>query len=331
MLHPAAKEKSIDIVNYLTVDYRTEIARDIRSGLTQPQKSIPSKYFYDQEGSQLFDRICGTPEYYPTRTELSILSQAAEEIMSFFSAGEGDLVELGSGANTKIRKLLDAVPASDLHRIRYIPVDISESSMVAATRELLEVYASVSVFGIIADFTRHLSLLPRGRKLILFFGSTIGNFTRDERLAFLQRIAHLMTKDDRFLVGIDMIKSVEVLEAAYNDRQGITSRFNLNLLQTINRELKANFNLEDFEHLAFFNGAKGRIEMHLRARRNIEVTIANLALVVKLQRGETIHTENCHKFTRESAARNFKQAGLRVTRWFTDAKGWFSLVELKRA
>jgi L-histidine Nalpha-methyltransferase len=331
MLHLAVKKKPIEIVDYLALDQKTEIARDVRKGLTQPQKSIPSKYFYDQKGSQLFHQICCTPEYYPTRTELSILSHAADDIMTFFAAGGGDLVELGSGANIKIRKLLDALPPSDLHRIRYVPVDISESSMIAATRELLDVYANLSVFGIIADFTRHLNMLPRGRKLIIFFGSTIGNFTQEEGHSFLSRVAHLMTGTDRFLVGIDMLKPVEVLEAAYNDRQGITSKFNLNLLQNINRALKADFNAADFEHLAFFNTSKRRIEMHLRARRNIKVTIADLALVVELKKGETIHTENCHKFTRESATRKFKTAGLRVARWFTDPQGWFSLVELKRA
>ncbi len=325
------KESTLEICNYLKGNHREEMARDVREGMRQPQKRIPSKYFYDAVGSQLFEHICCTPEYYPTRTELSILDQNAADIMAPFAEKGGDLVELGSGANIKIRKLLDAVAPSDLPGIRYVPVEISRSCLAAASEELLTLYDGLTVFGVAADFTRHLDMLPDGRKLIIFFGSTIGNFSPADRHAFLTRIARIMDADDRFLIGLDMVKPVEVLEAAYNDQQGVTADFNRNILNNVNRELNADFNPDDFEHWAFFNAAEERMEMHLRARRDVVVNITDLSLCVGIRRGETIHTEVCQKFTRESAGNTFNKAGLSVNRWFTDPEDWFSLVELKTA
>jgi L-histidine N-alpha-methyltransferase len=227
-------------MNYLDGNHRQEIIRDIRTGMTQAQKFIPSKYFYDEYGSRLFDQICSTLEYYPTRTELSILDRSAAEMMTFFFNDGGDLIELGSGSNKKIRKLLDAVSSYQLSKIRYVPVDISESSLFEASQELLNLYENLQILGILADFTRHMDVLPRGRKLITFFGSSIGNFTEKERIGFLRSIRHIMTPNDRFLLGMDMLKPIEIMEAAYNDKQGITREFNRNILNNINRESTGN-------------------------------------------------------------------------------------------
>ena len=260
---------------------------------------------------------------------MSILDRSAFEIMKFFSTRGGDLIELGCGSNHKIRKLLEAVDPSRLDRIRYVPVDISEPALFEASEELDLLYQDLKILGLIADFTRHLAALPDGRKMIVLFGSTIGNFREEESIAFIKDISDLMNPDDRFLLGLDMVKPVLILEAAYNDGQGVTREFNLNILNNVNRELRADFNLEDFEHLAFFNAEKDRVEMHLRARRKVTVTISDLSLSVDFKEGETIHTESCRKYSRKSSDRMFNQAGLSVTEWYTDPKEWFSLVELK--
>jgi L-histidine N-alpha-methyltransferase len=331
MQQPArVKKDRLRVFNYLNVDHCQETIDDICRGMTRPQKCIPSKYFYDQHGSQLFEEICCTPEYYVTRTELSVLEQAAAEIVDFFAADPGDLIELGSGSNRKIKKLLDAAGSGVVPTIRYVPVDISESALIEASQELLERYQGLEVIGIVADFTRHLEVLPVGRKLITFFGSTIGNFSKKERIAFLNRVAGIMSPDDRFVVGIDMLKPAPIIEAAYNDSKGVTRKFNQNILRNINGSLQADFNTDDFEHHAVFVPEKERVEMHLRAKRKVTVNISKLGLCVDFEPGETIHTEICQKFSRESAATAFNEAGLSATRWFTDSQEWFSLVELKR-
>jgi L-histidine N-alpha-methyltransferase len=318
------------ILNYLLEDDRQETGREIIAGMTQPQKRLPSKYFYDAHGSWLFKKICDLPEYYLTRTELAILTENAPGIMAFFSGDFGDLVELGSGSNRKIKILLNAVDSPGLQRIRYVPVDISESALYEASQELLYTYDNLDILGIIADFTRHLEVLPQGRKLITFLGSTIGNFPSPERITFLRGVARVMSPEDRFLLGLDMLKSPSLLEAAYNDSQGVTAEFNKNILRNLNRSLNADFNIEDFEHQAIFVEEKERVEMHLRATRETSARIADLDLLVSCRAGETIHTENCKKFSQLQALWDFKIAGLVPTRWFTDPEGWFSLVMLKK-
>lgn len=325
------KEKRLEIRDYLDGDFRKEMIKDISEGMTQSQKFIPCKYFYDTKGSHLFEQICSTPEYYPTRTELSILDQSAPQIMKFFSSKGGDLVELGSGSHRKIKKLLDAVHSSRLSKIRYVPVDISESALLEACKKLSALYEDLKILGIIADFTRHWDVVPHGRKLITFLGSTIGNFTDEEGMAFLRNVQGIMNPDDRFLLGMDLIKPLDIIEAAYNDEMGLTRAFNLNILTHINRELNADFNPDNFEHLAFFDAENEQVEMHLRARCAVRVTISDLSLSVDFKEGESIHTETCRKFNRESADHKFKKAGLSVAEWFTDPKGWFSLTELKTA
>jgi L-histidine N-alpha-methyltransferase len=321
----------LEILNCLVEDSSEEIGQDIVEGMTQPQKLLPSKYFYDAHGSWLFERICSLPEYYLTRTELAILKQTAPEIMAFFSKDAGDLVELGSGSNRKIKILLDAAGGIGLPKIRYVPVDISESALYEASQDLLHLYQDLHILGIIADFTRHLEVLPRSRKLITFLGSTIGNFPKEERVTFLREVAGVMNPEDRFVLGLDMLKPPEIIETAYNDSQGVTSEFNKNILRNLNHSFNADFNLADFEHQAVFVEEKERVEMHLRAQRKTGARLADLDLAVDFQPGETIRTEICQKFSRANANREFLQAGLVATRWFTDPEGWFSLVMLKKA
>jgi L-histidine N-alpha-methyltransferase len=321
----------LQILNCLLEDDREDAGREIIDGLTRPQKRLPSKYFYDAYGSWLFERICDLPEYYLTRTELAILKEKASEIMAFFNRDPGDLVELGSGSNRKIRILLDAVDGDNLRRVRYVPVDISGSALEEASRDLLCVYEDLDILGIIADFTRHLEVMPAGRKLITFLGSTIGNFSGPERLAFLRGVAGAMKPGDRFLLGLDMLKSPDLLEAAYNDSQGVTAAFNRNILRNLNCSLNADFNLADFEHRAVFVEEKERVEMHLKATRATAARIAALDLQVSLRPGETIHTEICQKFSRGRAQRDFQKVGLAALEWFSDHQGWFSLVLLQKA
>ena len=319
----------METVNYINTTYLDDIKEDVLSGLTAPQKFIPSKYFYDARGSALFEKICCLPEYYPTRTELSILRDAAPSIMHYFT--DGDIVELGAGANWKIRTLLDIVPKNQLSNIRYIPVDVSESALEASSEELLKIYPGLNLLGIVADFTRHMEMIPCDReKLFVFFGSTLGNFKEDERALFLKSVAGSMRAGDRLLLGIDMLKPRDILERAYNDSSGITAEFNKNILNVLNRALDADFDLDRFDHRAVFNAEKERMEMYLQANVDVAAEISSLGLTVRLEQGERILTEVCRKFTKGGVDQMAFNAGLNVTKWFSDPKGWFSLVEMER-
>ena len=315
----------VETLNYMDGRYKNDIARDAQQGLTALQKYIPCKYFYDAHGSKLFEYICRLPEYYPTRTELSILREIAPELMGTFA--HKDLVELGSGASLKIRVLLNAAGESNRTTLRYIPVDISVSAVIEASKDLLEQYPELQVLGVVADFTCQLDVLPTERPLMFcFLGSTIGNMGGDESMSFLQTVSKNMRLDDRLLVGFDMVKSRETMEAAYNDSKGVTAEFNKNVLNVLNSELKANFDLSHFDHLAFFNEAESRIEMYLRANRDVLVKLESLDMEVEFKKGETIHTENSKKFTKKSIEDMVKPAGLSIQNWYSDPDGWFSLV-----
>jgi L-histidine N-alpha-methyltransferase len=309
---------------------RDDLARDVSTGLTAPQKSIPSKYFYDANGSRLFESICLLPEYYQTRTELSILRTHAPVIMEDFR--EGALIELGSGTNWKIRALLDAAYSSGSPHLRYVPVDVSAETLVAASSQLIAAYPGLEVRGVIADFTTGIGRVVDGDpRLITFFGSTIGNFDQEERVRFLSGIARSMAPCDRMLLGLDLVKPVSFIERAYNDSRGVTAAFNKNVLHVINRELGGDFKTEDFDHSAFFNSGEERIEMHLRARRRVTARLGTIDLDVGLSRGETIMTEISVKFSRETVEQMANDAGLKTGRQFSDPRGWFTVVELMRA
>ena len=301
-------------------------AKEILEGLTAEQKYIPSKYFYDARGSKLFEEICDLPEYYPTDCELELLSTHAEEIVR--GLRDVDLVELGAGSNRKIRILLDAMDESTRSRMRYVPVDVSVSALEESASQLSTLYPELKVQGVVADFNRDLHNLPADRaKVALFLGSTIGNLDKESSASFLKNVAITLNPGDRFLLGLDMVKRGDIIEAAYNDSQNVTAEFNKNMLHVVNRELGAGFDPTDFDHVALFNEDRERVEMRLRAAKDLAVEIDNHGTTIKLKAGETILTEICRKFRREGAERMIRDAGMKVSRWYTDSKRWFSLLE----
>ncbi|MCG8423332.1 MAG: L-histidine N(alpha)-methyltransferase [Proteobacteria bacterium] len=299
------------------------LAQDVLSGFAQAPKSIPSKYFYDQRGAELFDAICGTEEYYQTRTEKALLERVAGDIVT--DTRPTDLVELGSGAGHKTRVLLDHL-TDRVADPRYVSVDISEQMLISSAGSLLRDYPNLTVHGVIADYDHHLHLLPDGvRRLIAFLGSTLGNFTHLEAIAFLADIARGMKPGDRVLLGLDLVKSPAVLHAAYNDAEGVTAEFNRNVLHVINRELGADFEPANFEHIARYSPGRERIEMSLRARHNHVVRIGELALDVPFGDGEHLHTEISRKFTRASAIAMIRAAGLELANWYVAENDYFAL------
>lgn len=324
---PPALERLDDGRLTVEVFYRPSqgksLARDVRLGLSARQKALPPKYFYDDRGSRLFDRICDTPEYYPTRTELALLDRIADTLID--AARPTDLVELGSGAARKTRRLLDAMGRSGRPG-RYVPFDVSESMLVDSSRQLLHDYPWLTIHGVVGDYEEHLDRIPRGeRRLILFIGSTLGNFAPNEAVRFLSRIREQMKENDRLLLGTDLVKNRAVLDAAYNDAQGLTAAFNKNVLSVINRELHADFEPDSFEHVAFFEPEKNQVEMYLRSRRRQEVHIRALDMSVHFEEGETIHTEVSRKFTRASLSRTLERAGLQLSEWYTPENEYFAL------
>jgi L-histidine Nalpha-methyltransferase len=301
------------------------LANDVLDGLTRPFKELPPKHFYDTRGSELFERICELPEYYPTRTETQILEQRAAQIVAETRAGE--LVELGSGAADKARILLDAMSQAGTLS-RYVPLDVSEQVVEDAALQLVDEYDGLQVHGVIGDFQRHLNgvppRLPKPR-LIALLGGTIGNFPPGTRRGLLREIARLLGPDDRLLLGTDLVKDPAVIEAAYDDSAGVTAEFNRNVLQVINRELDADFPADAFEHIAFFDRRHEWVEMRLRATRPCSVLIGELDLRVEFAAGEELRTEISAKFTRRRLEADFSAAGLALAEWYTDADELFAL------
>ena len=299
---------------------------DVLDGLTRPTKELPPKHLYDDYGSELFDRITELPEYYPTRTERSILDAEAARIVAATRMAE--LVELGSGTASKTRVLLDAgVEAGTLRR--YVPFDVAEGMVRDTVATLTGDYDGLEVHGIVGDFERHLGEIPPPEpglpRVLAFLGGTIGNFLPGSRRRFLRRIATTLGPDDHLLLGTDLVKDIDVLEAAYDDREGVTAAFNLNMLTIINRELGADFPVHLFEHVAFFDPERRWIEMRLRARRAMTVSIPAIDLDVSFQRGEEIRTEISTKFTRTRLESDYAATGLELVEWLTDPDGLFAL------
>jgi L-histidine N-alpha-methyltransferase len=308
-------------------DVLDTLADDVRDGLTRSLKELPPKYFYDERGSVLFDRITSLPEYYPTRCERSILNRHAPELVR----GAEELVELGSGTASKTRALLYAMAGTGSLR-RYVPFDVDESVVRACALELVELYPGLRVHGVVGDFGRDLERVPDGRRrLFAFLGGTIGNLYPAERARFLERIRTLMGPDDRLVIGTDLVKDRAVLEAAYNDSAGTTAEFNRNILRVINAGLEADFDPEAFEHVAFFDEANSWIEMRLRANGAQRVRIDGADLEVTLADGEEIRTEISAKFTREAVERELNGAGMRLDDFFTDGLALFGLAFARAA
>ena len=304
-------------------DVRDTLADDVRAGLTMELKQLPPKYFYDARGSELFDRITTLPEYYPTRCEREILNRRAPEIVRGSQAAE--VVELGSGSASKTRALLYAMAGEGTLR-RYVPLDVSQATVESCAAELTELYPGLEVHGVVGDFGRDLARVPAGqRRLFAFLGGTIGNLFPDERAAFLARLRSLMLPNDRLLIGTDLVKDRSVLEAAYNDSQGVTAEFNRNVLRVVNDGLGANFAPEAFEHVAFFDEANSWIEMRLRANGAQSVRIEGADLELTFDDGEEIRTEISAKFTRDAVQTELTGAGLELDDFFTDDGCLFGL------
>jgi L-histidine N-alpha-methyltransferase len=301
------------------------LANDVLDGLTRPFKELPPKHFYDSRGSELFERICELPEYYPTRTEREILTSRADEIVR--RTGAGELVELGSGSAEKARILLEAMSrAGTLHR--YIPLDVSERVVEEAAHQLVDEFGDLRVHGVIGDFERHLDSVPDrdgAPRIVALLGGTIGNFPPGTRRSLLRKMGALLGPRDRLLLGTDLVKDPVTIEAAYDDSEGVTAEFNRNVLHVINRELDANFPPEAFDHVAFFDRRHEWVEMRLRAKRPCSVLIAELGLRVDFAAGEELRTEISAKFTRDRVETDLEAAGLRLDGWYTDRDELFAL------
>ena len=321
----------IRIESWLSEVEDRSLANDVLDGLTKPFKEIPPKHHYDTRGSELFDRICELPEYYPTRTEQSILIDRAQEIVDVTGATE--LVELGSGAADKARILLDAMAAAGTLE-RYVPFDVSEQVVRDAAQQLVEEYGGLQVHGVVGDFERHLDRVPPtsgDARVVAFLGGTIGNFPPGTRRGFLRKVRALLGPDDRLLLGTDLVKDPAVIEAAYDDSQGVTAEFNRNVLHVINRELNADFVTDAFEHIAFFDRQREWVEMRLRATRACSVMINAIGLRVEFAAGEELRTEISAKFTRARVAADYRAAGLQLEEWYTDPDELFALSLASRA
>jgi L-histidine N-alpha-methyltransferase len=319
----ALAEPEVRIDCYIDGGVPGSIADEVRDGLSRPLRELPPKYFYDARGSRLFDRITTLPEYYPTRCERSILNRYAPEIVE--TTGAQQLVELGSGTASKTRALLYAMAGAGTLRC-YVPFDVDESVVQACASELTELYPGLRVHGVVGDFDRHLERVPDGeRRLFAFLGGTIGNFYPEERGEFLARVRELMREGDHLLIGTDLVKDRELLEAAYNDSEGVTAEFNRNILRVLNDGLDADFDPSAFEHVAFFDEANSWIEMRLRAKGAQRVRIDGADLEIEFEDGEEIRTEISSKFTQDAVASELAEAGLDLDDFFTDDGGLFGV------
>lgn len=298
----------------------SDFRADILAGLKAEQKFISPKYFYDPQGSMLFDRICELPEYYLTRTEIAMLMQCGDQIAASIGS-DTILFELGSGSSTKIRLLLDAIRPKC-----YIPMDISKNHLFQSVNLLAKDYPWLEIHAICVDYAGSWNLPPglRGKNRIAFFpGSSIGNLSSEEAVGLLRRVARLVGNDGGLLIGVDLVKDIGVLEAAYNDQQKVTEAFNKNLLLRLNRELGASFQVDRFQHRAFYNRDLDRIEMHLASEGEQVISIAGE--LIHFKAGETIHTENSHKYSIAGFQRLALRAGFHPVKVWTDPDDLFSI------
>ena len=304
-------------------DLRAALRHDVAAGLASTPKELPPKWFYDARGSDLFDRITRLPEYYPTRCERSILEERALEVARL--SGADTLVELGSGTSEKTRLVLDALAdASRLQRI--VVFDVSEPTLRAAAATLAREYPQAQERAVVGDFEHHLGTIPGGgRRLVAFLGGTIGNLAPKPRAQFLSEVAGMLAPGDGLLLGTDLVKDVERLEAAYDDAAGVTAEFNRNVLRVVNRELRADFVPERFAHVARFDPDEEWIEMWLRSTEAQEVSVADLGLRVGYQPGEVMRTEISAKFRRAGVEAELGDADLALARWWTEGGGDFAV------
>jgi L-histidine N-alpha-methyltransferase len=292
------------------------LADDVRRGLGDSPKSLPPKYFYDAAGSALFERITRLPEYYLTRAEHALLDAHGPGILR--EAQPDEIVELGAGSPAKFRRLLAAMNGTRARR--YVPIDVDGGMLAESARALLRERPDLDIHAVVGDFERHLDRVPPavGRRLVAFLGSTIGNLDGPGRERLLTDVRRLLAQGDRLLLGMDLVKNLAALHAAYDDAEGVTAEFNRNILRVVNRELRADFKPDAFRHEARWNDAASRVEMHLVAEDRQTATVQDLDMDVALEPEETIWTESSHKFTRVSAEAMLAAAGLALVSWHTD-------------
>jgi len=303
---------------------------ELSLSLNQKHKSIDPKFFYDKKGSKLFEDICKLPEYYLTRTEISILTQLQDKLPTYMNE-EFRLVELGSGSSYKTRILISIL--ENMHKqIEYFPIDISKILKESAVT-LLDDYENLRMTGIIDTYESGLDFVKNydnKKNLIVFLGSSFGNFDYKPGLRFLDKINSSMKDDDLFLIGLDLVKDKDVLEYAYNDSHGITAQFNLNVLSRINSELDSNFNVDKFAHHAVYNEAENRVEIYLRSLENQTVNITKAGIALKIKQNELIHTENSYKYTIPKIKEMFSSTGFRIRDMWFDEKHYFCLILLSK-
>jgi L-histidine Nalpha-methyltransferase len=299
---------------------------DVVKGLTQTPKTLPPRYFYDDRGSELFEQICELPEYYVTRTETAILQECAGEIAKI-TGSSCEVIELGSGSSTKTRILLDAYKRLG-DPLRYIPIDVSAGILESSARQLLAEYPKLQVLALAGTYElalAQLELTQLSTRMICFIGSTLGNLNPQECDVFLSQITNALQVGEYFLLGVDLQKPKYLLEAAYNDRLGVTAAFNLNMLEHLNWRFDSNFDTTQFEHVAFYNETENQIEMHLRSLRSQTVQLKTLNLTVHFEQGETVRTEISRKFNINTIQQELKTKGLTPQKVWTDPNQWFGL------
>ncbi len=305
------------------MDREAALSADARAGLTADPKGMPPKWFYDAEGSRLFDEVTRLPEYYLTRAEASILAARCGEIAEV--SGADTIVELGSGTSEKTRILLSAL--ADRGQLqRFVPFDVDESILLEASEALTGEFPGLAVHAVVGDFERHLPLLPRGgRRLLAFLGSTIGNLRPEPRLAFLRELRGAMDPGDSLLLGVDLLKDPERIVPAYSDSAGVGERYSRNMLKVLNAELDGDFDVEAFDHVARWNAEDEWLEVGLRSTRAQQATLRRIDLTVEFAAGEEMHNQISAKFRREGIEGELQAAGLTPTAWWTDEAGDFGL------
>jgi len=319
----------ITIENFLKDNGADQIEKNILMNLTGSQKKISSTFFYDEKGSKLFEKITSLHEYYLTRTEIPLIKQAADYLKE--SLRDVNIIEFGSGDPTKISLLLDSIPDEYRETISYVPFDVSDAAIQESCNLLLQDFPGLNIHGIVADFMTQLDVIPKkSNKIICFLGSTIGNFSKEQSKEFLSDIYEIMHPGDRLLLGFDMVKNKEIIEKAYNDSRKVTEQFNKNILNVVNTVVGTDFNPENFEHVAFYNEELSRIEMHLKAIKQMDIFSSKKSTHIHIKKGELIHTENSHKFTIEQIKKLVASADLEIEKIFADEKNWFNLVLLTK-
>lgn len=316
--------EEIEILNYLPEIGTNTLRDEIIRGLSSTPKYISPSFFYDEKGSELFEEITHLDEYYLSRTEKKILSDIVRKL--FIDFENLDIIELGSGDSSKISLLLSQLSKEVLETIHYFPFDISQSAIEKSISEINERFNLSGITGVVTNFNHRIPDLSNNRhRLFCFLGSTIGNLSMKERYDFVSKISHSMKPGDSFILGADIVKDIPTIEAAYNDKDGVTAEFNKNVLRSVNKHIGSNFNTNDFDHVAFFNTNESRIEMHLKAQKKMEISLKGIP-AFSMQKGETIHTENSYKFNKIKLEQLGRIAGLRLENIFSDPAEWFSLV-----